>query len=71
MGLGSTAACVAYLTLERAAPYGYTLAIGLGVWWLQGVAISFVPAVYNGSVNGFVCTWISVGLAFYYASVSR
>jgi len=67
----SMAACVAYLALEQAAGYGYTLAIGLGVWWLQGVAISFVPSVFNGAVNGFVCTWLSVGLAGYYCSICR
>jgi len=71
IGVASMMACVAFLAHEAAAQYAYALSLGLSGWWLQGVAISFVPSVFAGSVNGWVCSWLSVGLAAYFASLSR
>jgi hypothetical protein len=71
VGVVSMGACGVYLTLEAASPYGYSLALAQSVWWLQGLAISFVPSVFGGGVNGWACTWLSVGLAGYFASLSR
>lgn len=71
VGILSMGACLMHLFVDGALAYSYTLSIGLGVWWVQGIAISFVPDAFNGSVNGFLCTWLSVGLAGYYASVAR
>ncbi|KAL3915224.1 MAG: hypothetical protein SGPRY_007320, partial [Prymnesium sp.] len=69
VGVVSMSCCAAYLFFDGAAAYAYVLAIGASSWWLQGIAISFVPNVYNGSVNGYVCTWLSIGLAGYYTSI--
>ena len=43
----------------------------LASWWCQGIALSFVPNTFIGSVNGFVATWTSVGLAFYFLRTTR
>ena len=40
-------------------------------WWCQGIAISFVPSSFISTVNGFVSTWSSVFLAFYFVRLTR
>ena len=36
---------------------------GLGLWWVQGVALSFVRDFFSATVNGYVALWASVLLA--------
>ena len=43
----------------------------LAAWWVQGVGFSFVPDSFTGTMNGFVSTWASAGLAFHFLRTTR
>lgn len=43
--------------------YDRRLAAALGLWWLQGLALSFVRDWVTGTVNGYVALWASMLLA--------
>lgn len=43
----------------------------LACWWLQGIAISFVPSQFISTCNGFAATWASAFLAFHFLRKNR
>ena len=40
----------------------------LGVWWIQGVVISFIRDFFSSTFNGYLFLWIAIGLAGWIAS---
>ena len=58
-------ACIAFLSVARDLFMAnlYVASLLLGAWWLQGLALSFVPAFFTATVNGWVALWSSFALA--------
>ena len=52
--------------VEQAPTHRVSFAALLSGWWCQGIAISFVPTHYIGTLNGFIATWASVFLTAYF-----
>ena len=77
VGVVSSVLCTFYLLLDKS-PSGFSaphdqmgFAVLLAAWWCQGIALSFVPSSFIGTINGFVCTWASVFLALYFLRITR
>lgn len=66
VGVVSFLICVFYLLLDEAPRHRVGFALLLAAWWMQGVALSFVPSSFMATLNGFGFTWASVLLAFYF-----
>lgn len=66
VGVVSSVLCAFYLLLPNVSLHQHGFAALLAAWWCQGVAISFVPSSYIRTCNGFLSTWCSVFLAFYF-----
>jgi len=71
VGLVSMLLCGFYLLLAGLAVHRFPFATALLLWWLQGIALSFVPSAFISSMNGFVSTWASAFLAVYFLRVVR
>ena len=71
VGVVSSVLCTFYLLLENLSLHQTGFALLVAAWWLQGVCISFVPSSFIGSMNGFISTWASVFLAFYFLRTVR
>lgn len=64
VGLVSFVMCAVYLFFDAATTHRLAFASMLALWWVQGVALSFVPTSFIGTINGFGATWASAALAF-------
>lgn len=71
VGVVSMLLCTFYLLLENLTLHRLGFAMLLALWWCQGIAFSFVPNTFISSMNGFISTWTSVGLAVYFLRTTR
>jgi len=71
VGVVSFMFCAFYLLLDEAPSHRLAIASLLAAWWVQGVGFSFVPDSFTGTMNGFVSTWASAGLAFHFLRTTR
>jgi hypothetical protein len=71
VGVVSMVLCAFYLLLDNLQIHKLGFAALLAVWWCQGVAISFVPSTYMFTCNGFISTWASSFVAFYFLHSTR
>jgi hypothetical protein len=71
VGVVSSVMCAFYLLLEKISLHQSAFATILAFWWCQGIAISFVPSSFMRTCNGFLTTWLSVGLALYHLRLTR
>jgi len=69
--LSSLACTIAAICFERDSNKLGPLAVCLGVWWIQGVVISFIPGVFLTIFNGLAFTLISVMLSAFLVALCR
>ena len=66
VGIVSMMMCSSFLLMQPPDDKQHSFAMLLAAWWLQGAALSFVPNLFIGTVNGYFGTWASVLLAAYF-----
>ncbi len=71
VGLVSFIMCAVYLFFDQATSHRLAFAILLATWWVQGIALSFVPTSFISTLNGFIATWASAVLAVYFTRTNE
>ena len=71
IGVVSSVMCAFYLLLSNFAIHRFGFAALMACWWLQGIAVSFVPSGFTGTINGYISCWVSVLIAAYFLRTSR